>query len=215
MAIKAVRKRLDPAKRSELILEKALQLFAVSHYSIVTVRDIALHCGINVGLIYHYFDSKDHLFRSALTHALEQLIEGYEQRRSNKNDPIAEITAWLDTHAAIAPMLMRMVKIMADYAAMQERDPAADAILSGFYRRERELLEDTLRRGVEARVFRAVDVEKAARIIGRQLDGIFYASASRGDNRIAQDIEELEEFIWHYLGEPSGYSKPRDRRRDA
>jgi hypothetical protein len=49
MAVKGVRKRLDPAKRSELILKKALQLFAVSCYSIVTVRDLALHRGIIIG----------------------------------------------------------------------------------------------------------------------------------------------------------------------
>jgi hypothetical protein len=48
----SVRKRLDLAKRSELILEKALQFVTVSGHSIVTVRDIALHCGINLGLIY-------------------------------------------------------------------------------------------------------------------------------------------------------------------
>jgi AcrR family transcriptional regulator len=93
MAIKAVPKRLDPAKRSELILEKALPLFAVSRYSIVRVRDIALHRGINVGLIYHYFDNNDHLFHSVLAHALGQLVEGYGQCRSNKNDSLTEITA--------------------------------------------------------------------------------------------------------------------------
>jgi hypothetical protein len=39
-----------------------------------------------------------------------------------------------------------------------------------------------------------------ARLIGLHLDGIFHASASRGDDRIAADIEELREFILHFLG---------------
>lgn len=204
MAAKAVRRRLDPAKRAELILEEALQLFAQSHYSIVTVRDIALRCGINVGLIYHYFDNKDHLFRSALAHAIGQLVAGYEQRRGGYEGPLAGITAWLDTHATIAPMITRMVKVMADYAALGTRDPAVDAVVADFYRGEQELLEDTLRRGIGAGLFRPIDVEKTARFIGRQLDGIFHASASRGEDRIAADIEELREFIWRVLGIADG-----------
>ncbi|MDQ0471442.1 TetR/AcrR family transcriptional regulator [Labrys wisconsinensis] len=203
MAVKPVRQRLDPALRSELILEKALELFAETHYSIVTVRDIARHCGINVGLIYHYFDNKDHLFRSALAHAIDQLVAGYEERRREQADPFAGIAMWLDTHATIAPTLItRMVKIMADYAALGARDPETDAIVAGFYRGEQDLLEDTLRRGIAAGVFRTVDVEKTARVIGRQLDGIFHASASRGEDRIAQDIEELRDFIGYFLRIP-------------
>jgi hypothetical protein len=57
MGIKAVRKGLDPGKRSELFVEKAPELFSVSHYS--TVGDAACHCGINLGLIDHHFDNKD------------------------------------------------------------------------------------------------------------------------------------------------------------
>jgi TetR/AcrR family transcriptional regulator, cholesterol catabolism regulator len=216
MVVKAVRQRLDPAKRSALILDKALQLFATSHYSIVTVRDIALACKINVGLIYHYFDNKDHLFRSVLAHAIGQLVAGYEQLRSGRDDdPQSVITAWLAAQVTMAPMIIRMVKIMADYAALGTRDPAVDAMIRDFYRREHRLLEDSLRRGIKAGIFRAVDIEKAARLISRQLDGIYYASASRGENRIAQDTEELTAFIWQFLRHPERVPrkpKPRSRR---
>jgi AcrR family transcriptional regulator len=197
---KAVRRRLDPARRAELILEKSLELFAETHYSVVTVRDVAERCGINVGLIYHYFDSKDHLFRSTLEHAVGRLVAEYEARRRDPADPLAGIDAWLETHATIAPMVARMVKVMADYAALGRRDAAVDALVAAFYRREQELLETVLRRGVEAGAFRPVDAAKTARLIGRQLDGIFHASASRGDDRIAADIGELRELVWLLLG---------------
>ena len=52
MSPRAARQRLKPERRAEMILEEALGLFAQRHFSIVTVRDIALQCGINVGLIY-------------------------------------------------------------------------------------------------------------------------------------------------------------------
>ncbi|MFG1462801.1 TetR/AcrR family transcriptional regulator [Xanthobacter sp. DSM 24535] len=201
MNVKAVRQRLDPAKRSELILDAALQLFGTSHYSIVTVRDIALACGINVGLIYHYFENKDHLFRRVLAHALNQIMVGYEERRGvRENDPLSDIGAWLDIQITIAPTVTRMVKIMADYAALNARDAEVDQLIANFYRDERVLVEETLARGIAAGMYRPVDAAKMARLIGLHLDGIFHASASRGDDRIADDIEELREFLLHFLG---------------
>jgi TetR/AcrR family transcriptional regulator, cholesterol catabolism regulator len=196
MKAPAVRRRLDPAKRLELILEEALQLFGRSHFSIVTMRDVALACGINVGLIYHYFESKDHLVRRVLVYAVDQLIAGYEERRSlHDRDDLSDIDAWFDIHATIAPTTMRMVKIMADYAAFDAADEEIDRLVADFYCYERTLIETALKRGIDAGVYRPIDVTKVSRLIGLQLDGIFHAAASRGDNRISEDINDLRELV--------------------
>lgn len=201
MTAKAVRRRLNPTERRTLILDEALRLFAERHYSVVTVRDIALACGINVGLIYHYFDSKDDLVRCALAHAIAQLVEGYEQRRVASDDPRGEIMAWLDAHITIAPTLARMVKLMSDYASSDIRDAELDALVAGFYRSEKGVLESALAKGVASGRFGALDVPRTARRIGLMLDGIFFASASRGDDRIVEDIRDLADFLGAMLGE--------------
>lgn len=200
MTAKAVRRRLQPAERRTIILDEALRLFAERHYAMVTVRDIALTCDINVGLIYHYFDSKDHLVRCALEYAIEQLVAGYEERRIALDDPRAEILAWLETHVTITPTLTRMVKLMSDYASSDIRDAELDAVVAGFYEGEKTVLESALQKGVDSGRFMPVDVPKTARHIGLMLDGIFHASASRGDDRIVADIEDLVEFLDVMLG---------------
>lgn len=189
------RTRLDPAVRAELILDEALRQFAERHYSVVTVRDIAVGCGVNPALIYHYFESKDHLFRGALRHALEQMLAEYDIRRPDAVDPLAEMTAWLDTSAALVPTLSRMVKIMADYAASNVRDAPTDAIIRRFYSEEVTLFERCIGSGVAAGRFRPVDVAMMARTISLHLDGIFHASARRGDDRIVEDIDDLRLLI--------------------
>ncbi|MEJ0094451.1 MAG: TetR/AcrR family transcriptional regulator [Methylocella sp.] len=199
MIAKALRQRLNPAKRRELILDEALQLFTKRHYSIVTVREIAVQCGINVGLIYHYFDSKDHLFRCALEYAIDQLVAAFEERQRELEDPLSVIMAWLDAHTTLTPVIARMVKVMADYAAFGMRKPEVDELVSGFYRRERELLEDALRRGIRMGAFRPVDAPKMARLIGLHLDGIFHGSESRGDHRIEEDIRDLEDVVKYLI----------------
>jgi TetR/AcrR family transcriptional regulator, cholesterol catabolism regulator len=195
LAAKTVRKRLDPATRSELILDVALKLFAEQHYNVVSVRDIAVACGINAGLIYYYFESKDQLLRRVLGHAIGQLHAGYDVGRRHDLNPAQELFAWLNMHVPIAPMITRMVKIMADYSASTIRDATTDKMITDFYSREQTYLEDCLRRGIDDKIFRPVDVSKIARSISLQLDGIFYASTSRGDNNIAQDISNLCDII--------------------
>ena len=199
----ATRRRLAPAERASLIRETALELFATSHFSIVNVRQIALACKVNVALIYHYFDDKDHLFRSVLAYAIERLMVGYEALRDPaEDDPAAVIDAWLQAQVTMAPMLVQMVKIMADYAALGVHDAEVDAMIKGFYAREQKLLQQSLARGIAQGRFRAVDAARTARFVGRQLDGIFHASTTRGGGRrrIAQDIAELREFLWHFVG---------------
>ncbi|MFK8252729.1 TetR/AcrR family transcriptional regulator [Ancylobacter terrae] len=200
MSPRAARQRLKPERRAELILEEALGLFAQRHFSIVTVRDIALRCGINVGLIYHYFDNKEHLVRASLEHAIAQMMAGYDALRADPDDPLGAIGPWLDMHATIAPTIARMVKVMADYAASGTRDDAVDRAIAGFYAQERRLLEETLAEGMAAGRFRTIDAPRLARLVGLHLDGIFHASASRGDDRIKEDIAELRAFLAHYLG---------------
>lgn len=197
------RRRLAPAERASLIRETALELFATSHFSIVNVRQIALACKVNVALIYHYFDDKDHLFRSVLAYAIERLMVGFEALRDPaEDDPAAVIDAWLKAQVKMAPMLVQMVKIMADYAALGVHDVEVDAMIKSLYSREQKLLQQSLTRGIAQGQFRNVDAARTARFVGRQLDGIFHASTTRGggSRRIAQDIAELREFLWHFVG---------------
>lgn len=194
-AAPAARKRLDPETRSELILDEALRLFAERHHSNVTMRDIADACGINQALIYYYYESKEQLYALALGHAIDQLNVGYEALRLGAGDPRAEIMAWLEMHITIAPLLVRMTKLMADYATSKAGGPEAGKRIEAFYAREQSLIEDCIRRGVASGQFRDVDVARTARTVSLQLDGIFYATGSRADDRVAQDIEDLRQLV--------------------
>lgn len=194
LQVKPARRRLAPEVRSEHILTVALKLFAERHYNAVSMRDIAQACGINAGLIYYYYESKDELLRRTLGHAVTELQTGYDIGQKQLLDPAQELIAWLRMHIPIAPMLTRMAKIMADYAASGVRDEKTDRLILEFYAREQNFLEDCLHRGIAQELFRPVDVTRTARAFSLQLDGIFYAAQARGDDRIAQDIASLCEI---------------------
>ncbi|MDR4306584.1 TetR/AcrR family transcriptional regulator [Chelatococcus sambhunathii] len=189
------RRRLAPAERTEAILDEALKLFAERHYSNVTMRDLASACGVNPALIYHYFDSKEDLFRRALGHAIEQLYDGYARVRAHAATPRAEIMSWLDMHLSIAQTVTRMTQLMSDHSASHDDPTGAGALIAQFYAFEQGLLEDCIARGIAAGEFRDVEIGRTARTISLQLDGIFYASSSRGDDRIASDIADLRSLV--------------------
>lgn len=194
---KVARQRLDPERRMELILDATLGLVGTSHFSVVTMRDIALACDVNVALLYHYFASKDQLIRAVLARALGQVTGDYELRRhAHQDDFLGDIGAWFATHAAMAPTMMsRMVKLMSDQAAQPVRDPELDTLVQGFYSFERTLIVSTLEAGMTSERYRKVSPAKLARFIGLHLDGIFHAAESRGEVRIADDIAELRDLL--------------------
>lgn len=189
------RRRLAPAERTGAILDEALKLFAERPYPDVTMRDIARACGINPALIYHYFDGKESLFRSALSHVIAQLQTGFAEARASAADPRAEIMSWIEMHASIAPTVARMTKLMADRSALRDGATGARALIARFYAFEQALLEDCIRRGIASGLFREVAAARTARTISLQLDGIFYASSSRGDERIETDLADLRILV--------------------
>jgi AcrR family transcriptional regulator len=67
------RRRMAPEARRAQILDSARGAFVKNGFSART-KDIAADAGVNQGLVYHYFDSKEKLFEEAVIAPLEQLV---------------------------------------------------------------------------------------------------------------------------------------------
>ena len=63
-----------PDTRQTLVNE-ALKMFLTRGYDAKSLNDIALKCGVTKGDFYHYFKSKDQLFRDVI----EQISKEYEE----------------------------------------------------------------------------------------------------------------------------------------
>jgi AcrR family transcriptional regulator len=68
-------KRLSPEERRAQILGVAQTLFADRNYDEIGMLDVANASGITQGLVYHYFESKDALFRAAMEASTAELLE--------------------------------------------------------------------------------------------------------------------------------------------
>ena len=199
MSEKQARTRLDPETRREMILEEALELFASNQFSAISMRQIASACGVNMALLYHYFENKDELVRATLRHAIDRFVSDFSSQPADPKSALGTADAWLDATISSAPRLQRMVKLMADFAAAGNQDAEAQKMIGDFYRREREAFEGSIRKGMSEGQFRKVDPVRTARLTSIALDGIFYAGPTRNDFAFERNIRDLRDQLLDYL----------------
>lgn len=87
------RRRLDPARRREQLLDAAVQLAAGRDLALLSVQEIAAHAGVSEGLLYHYFPTKDALLAAAVQRAADALTAALDG--AAQGTPMASLTAGL------------------------------------------------------------------------------------------------------------------------
>jgi len=69
----------EKVDRRDALLKSAIKLFAKQGFSSVDLREISKDAGVTVGLIRHYFDSKEGLIDEAITDVTNQLQAVFRQ----------------------------------------------------------------------------------------------------------------------------------------
>lgn len=188
-----------PSRREQLLLV-ALDLFSRQDFSTVTIKAIAAEAGINTGLIYYYFESKQHLFRSALEFAVLRIMDQYRALHVRHQHPVYLMRHWFANNIKMSNMLRQLLKITLDYNSRSESDFLISDLIEQFYREEEQgILSSCIQRGKEMGIFKNVDSDATARFVSIHLDGIMLAPLVRQDFEVAANIDELEIFLWRYL----------------
>ncbi|EIE49140.1 TetR/AcrR family transcriptional regulator [Salipiger aestuarii] len=195
MAKTAKRQRMHPQARRGQILETMLALCEHQHFAAIPMRRLAADCGVNMALLYHYFDSKEALVLAALRHAIDDFIVLFEDLTVDDTAPLGAADAWFQANIDAAPRLVRMVKLMNDFASDGHRDPKASAMVDEFYARERDTLRDAIQRGIAEGRFRALDADRTARLTSIAFDGIFFGGPARGDYDFAGNLRDLRDHL--------------------
>jgi AcrR family transcriptional regulator len=72
--------------KKQLIMEKALELFAKQGFEATSVQQITEHCGISKGAFYLSFKSKDELILALIDDFMIQFITDIDYKVNNTND---------------------------------------------------------------------------------------------------------------------------------
>lgn len=181
------------------IKEAALELFSRRGFSSVTTKDIADATGFNPALIYYYFGSKEELFRSVVTLAVERAFEQFRISRQGRKRPRDILYGWLDTHIMQYETISKLVMISIDYAKTAKRKSRLDEAIHQFYDEEHDVLRKTLSAGIASGDFRKVDVVETATFISTYLDGVFVRAIVLTKFDPVAAIQQLRSFLDDHL----------------
>jgi AcrR family transcriptional regulator len=191
--------RRHTREKADEILEVAFELFSSKNYSDVSMKDIARNTSSSYSLIYYYYNSKDEIFYSSVRYAIKKAIQTYTEINIVEIDPVQAINKWLDVNIKLSDSLKRLCKIMLEHSDRRGGSPTVEKDIKYFYKFEKTLLADSLRRGVQARLFACDDPDNFAAFISSGIDGIYYGALTRPGFSIRKSIELLRSNIWILL----------------
>src|SRR5207302_8678376 len=84
---------LSPSQRARRarIIEAGLQLLRADDYERIQMRDVAVEAEVAIGTLYHYFQSKEHLFAEVLAEWAQSLRGHVERRPLRGKTPVARL----------------------------------------------------------------------------------------------------------------------------
>lgn len=137
------------------LLDCALQAIATSGYDGVRLRDIGDAAGVTTGMIQYYFNSRDELLTAAMQRLGLMQIEAWMKLCETDDDPRRRLRGF------IGPSQFRLSAAQQSaawlqFCAVSSRNDELREVLKSVYRRWRELIEDTIRLGIERKVFHPV-----------------------------------------------------------
>lgn len=88
-------------KRRAQIVRAAIELFGERGYHVTTVRDIALHADVSIGLIYQYFGEKEDVLFLALCEVLDSYKSEIPQALAGLTDPLERLLAAVHAYCRV------------------------------------------------------------------------------------------------------------------
>ena len=79
-------KEVENVAKKQLIMDKALELFAKQGFSATSIQQITDHCGISKGAFYLSFKSKDALILAIIDHFMMKYVSSIDYLVRSEDD---------------------------------------------------------------------------------------------------------------------------------
>jgi len=187
--------------RREQIIAVAGRLFGERGTTEVPMEEIATVAGVARSTIYVYFSNRDELLRACLKQMyilLQEAIAGAFEREVSPTERLRAVIGGLlermDDNAAFFRLAM------ATQGSQSNAGAALDAELAQIGLHMAGILEELVRQGQDERIFRHIDPDRAAALIGQQVFGAMQVRA--GDPApvaLQTAVDEVSDFVLRAL----------------
>jgi AcrR family transcriptional regulator len=181
----------EGSERRAAILAAAARCLAEYGYDRVRLRDISRESRVSIGLIQHYFETRDTLLAEAFTQVSEDLLTQWSEVVRDEPDPWKRIVALVDRLAA-DPDLRRHCITWTQFCVVASREPALRDGVREIYAVWRRHLADAVREGVASGQFQpALDVDDVLDLLLTHVDGCELSIAAGVGDIDAVRLREL------------------------
>lgn len=149
------------------IIDAAMHVFSRYGYEKASMRMIAKASDISTGGLYLYFKNKEDLYISLIKDRMNDFAEKTRQALKDIEDPAEAMSTFIAININYAKKHKELILIQGRELGLT----FGIDMKRNFSKRQTRLIEDIIRKGIAARVFRDCNVKEAAKIIKGALRG--------------------------------------------
>jgi AcrR family transcriptional regulator len=178
-------------EQRQRILRAATDALAAHGYQAVRLRDIAQAAGVSIGLLQHYFETRDELMLRAFERSSMELLDRWAEVTRNQTDPWRRIAALVE-QLSDDPLLRRHCQVWIEFSAGAARHPELRSGFLRVYFAWRGLLTEAIEEGVRQGMFHpALEPGEVADLLVTTVDGCEIAVAAGTDTLDAERLRAL------------------------
>ena len=179
------------------IMKAAMDVFSRKGYAKANIREIARTAGISVGGVYLYFRNKEELYRSLINERMLDIGSQTETIAGKTQSASEALSHFLGLHLENAlkhkEFILLHIREHGFTFGVQEK--------KNFFRKQRELVERLIQRGIRTGEFRKCNADDMAKVIMGSLRGVILSMALDDDVHITPQM--MNEFIFNGLHTPA------------
>lgn len=194
------------ARTAKAIREAGVHLIYKHGYEAMSLRQLAAEVGLQSGSLYKYFENKQSLLFDIVRDHMEDLITRAEAAMDGVEGPIARLKAYVDFH--LRYHMTRSAHVFIANMEIRSLEAPHRATVVEMRRRYEGMLEQALREGAAAGLFRVPEPKVATYAIISMLTGI--CMWYRSDGRLSQDalVALYTDLVLEGVSRPEGVAMP-------
>jgi len=193
--------RTDPRKKAqkrEQIISIAAELFANQNFHEVLMEEVARRAGLSKGTLYNYFQNKEALYFTIITHRLNHLLTLLQKRFDEHAHPLVNLRRTIVHIYSFFQKYPHFFKIWLKEKTQLENHWKSD--ICQLHQQIREVLVHALRDGIQARMLNEHATEFVADMILGMIDAAIIRGRDLTHREQKQQRIQLFEFVLSAIG---------------
>lgn len=149
------------------IFNSATKVFSEYGYAKASMRMIAKEAGISIGGLYLYFKNKDELYFTLIKSRFEEITRLTTEALRGINDPSEALKEFISIRLSYAKKNKELIMVQ----GREHGFTFGIQMKKKFFRNQRTMIEEIIKRGIKTGVFHRCNVTEAAKIIHSAIRG--------------------------------------------